>query len=331
MAITKSTYTGDGSTTLFTFSFPYLEEEDITVQVDGSTVTNYSFANSSTISFNTAPANGAAIVIFRNTGIEQVKATFFSGSAIRAEDLNKNFNQTFYATQETDNEVTTAVSDAATALSTANTALSTANTADSNATTALSNSNTAIDTANTADSNASAAVTTANNASNTAIAANETADSAVTTAESAVTTANSAVTTANSAVTTADAAETKADEAVSTADAAETKADSAVSTANTASTNASTAVTTANTANTTANTALDAANDAITLADQAINLGANSFGDLYNDAAGSAGSKTIDLGDLTTGCASDHFTGESGGGRAFNCALGCGTFALGTI
>ena len=161
MAITKSTYTGDGSTTLFTFSFPYLEEEDVTVQVNGSTVTNYSFANSSTISFNTAPSNGAAIVILRNTGIEQVKATFFSGSAIRAEDLNKNFNQTFYATQETDNEVTTAVSDAATALSTANTALSTANTADSNATTALSNSNTAIDTANTASSNASAVVTAA--------------------------------------------------------------------------------------------------------------------------------------------------------------------------
>jgi len=67
------------------------------------------------------------------------------------------------------------------------------------------------------------------------------------------------------------------------------------------------------------------------LADQAINLGAKSFGDLYNGTSGTAGSKTIDLGDLTTGCALDHFTGEAGNERSFTCALGCGTFALGTL
>jgi hypothetical protein len=62
-----------------------------------------------------------------------------------------------------------------------------------------------------------------------------------------------------------------------------------------------------------------------------LNLGAQSFGDLYSATAGSAGSKTIDLGNLTTGCANDHFTGESGGVSKYTCALGCSTFALGTL
>jgi len=73
------------------------------------------------------------------------------------------------------------------------------------------------------------------------------------------------------------------------------------------------------------------ANNAIVLADQAINLGAKSFGDLYTATSGSAGSKVINLGDLTTGCALDHFTGEAGNQRSFTCSLGCSTFALGTL
>ena len=72
--------------------------------------------------------------------------------------------------------------------------------------------------------------------------------------------------------------------------------------------------------------------DAIILADQAINLGANSFIVLYNNASGSAGSKTIDLEGLTSGCSSDFFASETGGGvNSFNCALGCSTTDLGTL
>jgi len=324
MAITKSTYTGDGSTTQYTFSFPYLSEDDVVVKVASVVVSNYSFANSSTILFTSAPANGASIEIIRDTNIDQAEATFFSGSAIRAEDLNTNFTQTFYAVQETDNEVTAAVSNASTALTAANTALSTANTAATDATTAVTTANTALSTANTASTAASNATTTANQASTLASSANTTANTAATNASTALSTANTALTNANSAVTTANTASTNASAAVTTANTASTNASAAVTTANTASTNASTALSTANTAKTTADAA-------IILADQAVNLGSQSFGDLYSSTAGSAGSKTIDLGNLTTGCASDHFTGESGGSRAFNCALGCGTFALGTL
>ena len=106
MATTQNTYTGDGTTTLFSFIFPYLEESDVKVSLDGvdkTQTTDYTFANATQISFNTAPANGVAIRIYRETNIDAAQATFFAGSSIRSQDLNDNNNQLLYSTQETVN------------------------------------------------------------------------------------------------------------------------------------------------------------------------------------------------------------------------------------
>ena len=105
MATTQNTYTGNGSTTNYSFTFPYLEESDVKVSLDAvdQATTEYSFANATTIAFNSAPANGVAIRIYRVTGTDSAQATFFAGSAIRAQDLNDNNNQLLYATQETIN------------------------------------------------------------------------------------------------------------------------------------------------------------------------------------------------------------------------------------
>ena len=103
MAVTQNTYTGDGSTVLFSFTFPYLATTDIKVSVDGTETTAYSLANATTIQFSTAPANGSAVRIFRDTNVDTLSAEFFSGSAIRANDLNSDFNQVLYSTQETVN------------------------------------------------------------------------------------------------------------------------------------------------------------------------------------------------------------------------------------
>ena len=105
MATTQNTYTGNGSLTEYSFTFPYLEESDVKVSLDGvdQLTTAYSFANATTISFVTAPANGVAIRIYRVTATDSAQATFFAGSAIRAQDLNDNNNQLLYATQETVN------------------------------------------------------------------------------------------------------------------------------------------------------------------------------------------------------------------------------------
>jgi len=97
-------FNGDGSTTLFPFTFEYLEESDVKVSVDGTLKTqdtDYTFANATTISFNTAPASGSDNVrIYRDTNVDELKSTFFAGSAIRASDLNDNLTQNNYAVQE---------------------------------------------------------------------------------------------------------------------------------------------------------------------------------------------------------------------------------------
>lgn len=100
MAVTQNTYTGNGSTVLYSFTFPYLETTDIEVSLNGVPTTAYTLANATTIQFNTAPANGVIIKISRATNIDNLAATFFSGSAIRAGDLNTNATQALYAVQE---------------------------------------------------------------------------------------------------------------------------------------------------------------------------------------------------------------------------------------
>lgn len=105
MATTKNLYTGDGSTTLFPFTFPYIAESDIVVTIDDvvqTIITEYIFSNATTIGFLTAPADGAVVLIKRVTSAENLKATFFPGSAIRARDLNDNFTQNLYVTQESE-------------------------------------------------------------------------------------------------------------------------------------------------------------------------------------------------------------------------------------
>ena len=242
MATTKNTYTGNNSTTDYSFTFPYLKQTDIKVTLDNVATTAYTFHDATTVRFNSAPATDAAIAIYRSTDDSNLVATFYPGSAIRSSDLNDNYTQNLYSTQENTNDATEALDnsrvlesgDYVSAITKANAAVATANTADTNASAAVS-------TANTASASATSAVNTANTATSTANGAVTTANAATTTANGAVTTANGAVTTANGAVTTANTANTTAGNAVTTANAA-------TATANTASTNASAAVTTANSA-----------------------------------------------------------------------------------
>lgn len=328
MATTQNTYTGNGSTTNYSITFEYLKQADVKASLDGTATTAFTFANATTLSFNTAPANSVAIRIFRDTDVDALKATFFPGSAIKAEDLNDNFTQNNFATQEAVFDVDTANTTANTAKTTADTAIATANTASTNATNAVNTANTAdtnasaavttsntastnatnaVNTANTASTNASNAVTTANTASTNATAAlNNSRESdgsggfvsAITKANTAITTANSASTAASNAVTTANTASTNATNAVTTANSAASDATSAVSTANTASTNASTAVSTANTASTNATTALNNSREsdgsggftsAVTKANTAITT-ANSANTAANTASTNASS-----------------------------------------
>jgi hypothetical protein len=196
MATTSNTYTGNGSNKLFSITFPYLDTSDIDVYLNGTLqtiITEYTFANATTVEFVAAPANGAVVLLDRSTDDATLQATFFPGSSIKANDLNFNFDQVLYLSQETANiaqnqstaglqtQITAANNTSNTALTTANAANATANGIAGTANTALTNANVAVVTANAATSTANAAVVTANSATSTANAATVIANSALST------------------------------------------------------------------------------------------------------------------------------------------------------
>ena len=100
MATIQNLHTGDGSTTNFSFTFTYLDRTDIKCQLDAEVTENFSFANATTIAFDTAPGNNVKIKIYRETDTDTAPATFYAGSSIKSEDLNDNFTQQLYAVQE---------------------------------------------------------------------------------------------------------------------------------------------------------------------------------------------------------------------------------------
>ena len=195
MATTENALTGlNGTKKKFPFTFPYLKPIDLKVELVRTTTadstTTKTILDSTKFTFPTATevelastagtnwqetsgapkANAGGYTysgrVYRSTSSDQLAATFYPGSAIRAGDLNDNYTQNLYVTQEASNLITDANTDS-------DAALALATTADANATTALTNSresdgsggyNTAISIANTASTNATNAVTTANSA-----------------------------------------------------------------------------------------------------------------------------------------------------------------------
>jgi hypothetical protein len=179
MATIENNYVGNGSTVLYSFTFPYISTEDVKVSLNGVNTTAYIFSNATTLQLTTAPAAGVAVRIFRSTSNDDLEATFYPGSAIRSQDLNNNFLQGLYVAQESEDKATSATITANTATTTANTATTTAATAISTSNTALANSTAAVTTSNTASANASSAVSAANSAISSAVSANNKSDQAM--------------------------------------------------------------------------------------------------------------------------------------------------------
>ena len=160
-------FTGNGSTTQFTFTFPYDNKTDVHVRLGtypsytypayGTGTTEYQVdaANPTRIIFGTAPSG--PLRIFRCTPNNTLPATFQAGSSIRSSDLNNNFNQILFVSQDASIRSVNAQGVSDTAYTQSNTAISTANTA-------LSNANSAVTTANTANVTANAAQTAVANA-----------------------------------------------------------------------------------------------------------------------------------------------------------------------
>lgn len=105
-------YKGDGVQVLFTFPFTYMSTDDIVVFLYDDTterwvdqVNRFLFANATTIEFLAAPPapqdpNFFNVWITRKTDLTAMLKSFYAGSAIRAQDLNDNFDQLRLAIEE---------------------------------------------------------------------------------------------------------------------------------------------------------------------------------------------------------------------------------------
>ena len=111
MATTYAYKNGTGNlATTFPFTFPYIKDSDVKVEVleSGAWVTktkdtHYEFTNATTLKFlsGQVPVSGTNnIKLSRSTDADKLTATFYPGSAIRSVDLNDNFTQNLYSTEE---------------------------------------------------------------------------------------------------------------------------------------------------------------------------------------------------------------------------------------
>jgi len=103
-ASSLTTHTGNGSTTAFAISFPFLADSEIDVTVAGvaKTITTHYTISGSTLTFTSGntPANGAAIRFQRDTDISAKKVDFQDGSVLTEADLDANSDQVLFAQQE---------------------------------------------------------------------------------------------------------------------------------------------------------------------------------------------------------------------------------------
>ena len=103
MAYAIDTYTGNGSTTTFSVTFPYIEKAHVVVTVDGTTktlTTDYTFPTSSTIQFVSAPAASTTIKFTRSSNRTARLTDYQVGSTLTEATLDQDGNQTFYMAQE---------------------------------------------------------------------------------------------------------------------------------------------------------------------------------------------------------------------------------------
>jgi len=94
-------YTGNGSTTAYAIPFSYRVAGDLTVTINASATTAFTFnAAGTTLTFNTAPANASAIEIRRTTSQTSRLTDYSSGSVLTESDLDTDSTQAFFMGQE---------------------------------------------------------------------------------------------------------------------------------------------------------------------------------------------------------------------------------------
>ena len=104
MAFASDVYTGNGSTTTFALTFPYVRPEHVVVFVNFVSVA-YTYTNSTTVSVSPAPGNGLRVEVRRVTPLANPLVDYTDGSILVAADLDTSNLQLLYVQQELDDGV----------------------------------------------------------------------------------------------------------------------------------------------------------------------------------------------------------------------------------
>jgi len=103
--LARVSYTSNGSTPTFSFSFPYIALSHIKAYVDGVEDSNITFPTPSQVTLSSTPTSGAVVTIQRITPTDLRLTDFQDGSVLTSSDLDQSADQNFYIAQETKDEV----------------------------------------------------------------------------------------------------------------------------------------------------------------------------------------------------------------------------------
>ena len=98
-----NSYTANGATTVFNFSFQTLFDYDVLVLVNNVAESNYTLSgigtNSGSVTFTTAPANGSNVVIQRSTNLQRQTDYQVNGDLL-SDSFNKDYDRLWMALQD---------------------------------------------------------------------------------------------------------------------------------------------------------------------------------------------------------------------------------------
>lgn len=100
MAYSYVNYTGNGTTTVFSVPFSFLERENVKVSLDDAAITAWAWLSDASIRLTVAPPKGAVLRIQRFTDKLKPVVDFQDGSVFKEADLDLMVSQLLFIAQE---------------------------------------------------------------------------------------------------------------------------------------------------------------------------------------------------------------------------------------